>query len=49
MGYRIHYAVREGMLRAAGKSERFCHACFSGQYAIPFTPTSRRQMRLVGV
>ena len=27
----------------------FCHACFSGQYAIPFTPSTKRQMRLVGV
>jgi hypothetical protein len=23
------------MLRAAGKSERFCHACFSGRYPVP--------------
>jgi hypothetical protein len=27
----------------------FCHACFSGKYAIPFSPTGKRQMRLVGV
>lgn len=29
--------------------DHFCHACFSGRYAIPFSQTSRRQMRLVGV
>src|SRR5262245_19365601 len=34
----------------AGNSvDHFCHACFSGKYAIPFSPTSKRQMRLVGV
>ena len=26
-----------------------CHACFSGQYAIPFTASVKRQMRLTGV
>ncbi|HEY1692654.1 MAG TPA: amidophosphoribosyltransferase [Polyangiaceae bacterium] len=39
----------EGMLRAIGNEGSHCHACFSGQYAIPFTPTNKRQMRLVGV
>ena len=29
--------------------DRFCHACFSGNYPIPFTPTTKRQMRLIGV
>ena len=29
--------------------EHFCHACFSGQYAIPFSPTDKRQPRLIGV
>jgi hypothetical protein len=37
------------MLEAVGRGSAFCHACFSGQYAIPFTPTNKRQMRLVGV
>jgi len=27
----------------------FCHACFSGEYAVPFTPSVKRQMRLTGV
>jgi amidophosphoribosyltransferase len=27
----------------------YCHACFSGQYAIPFVASARKQMRLVGV
>jgi amidophosphoribosyltransferase len=31
------------------RAEHFCHACFSGKYAIPFSPTGKRQMRLVGV
>jgi hypothetical protein len=41
------------MLRAVsgpnGDPNHYCHACFSGDYAIPFTPTSKKQMRLVGV
>ncbi len=45
----LGYLSIEGMLAAVGAEDRFCHACFSGQYAIPFTPTNRRQMRLVGV
>jgi amidophosphoribosyltransferase len=45
----LAYLSIEGMLDAVGGREAFCHACFSGQYAIPFTPTARRQMRLVGV
>jgi hypothetical protein len=34
-----------------GKPDSFCHACFSGQYAVPFTATSKRQtsLRLIGV
>ena len=27
----------------------FCHACFSGQYSIPFTPSPKKQMRLSSV
>ena len=45
----LGYLSLEGMLRAVGDDDSFCHACFSGQYAIPFTPTSKRQMKLVGV
>jgi amidophosphoribosyltransferase len=45
----LGYLSLEGMLAALGGDDGFCHACFSGQYAIPFTPTSKRQMRLVGV
>jgi hypothetical protein len=37
------------MLTTLGGGDAHCHACFSGQYAIPFSPTGRRQMRLVGV
>jgi amidophosphoribosyltransferase len=32
-----------GMLRAAGASNRFCHACFSGQYPTP-TPEDYVQL-----
>jgi amidophosphoribosyltransferase len=39
----------EGMVTALGNEGSYCHACFSGQYAIPFTPTNKRHMRLVGV
>ncbi|HEY5242074.1 MAG TPA: amidophosphoribosyltransferase, partial [Polyangiaceae bacterium] len=39
----------EGMVAALGSEGEYCHACFSGQYAIPFTPTNKRHMRLVGV
>lgn len=45
----LGYLSLGGMLEAVGDRESFCHACFSGEYAIPFTPTSKRQMRLVGV
>jgi amidophosphoribosyltransferase len=48
----LGYLSLEGMLetvRSATSQAGFCHACFSGQYAIPFTPVNKRQMRLVGV
>jgi amidophosphoribosyltransferase len=45
----LAYLSLEGMLATLGGGNSFCHACFSGQYAIPFTATNRRQMRLVGV
>jgi amidophosphoribosyltransferase len=45
----LGYLSLEGMIETLGGGNGFCHACFSGQYAIPFTATNRRQMRLVGV
>jgi amidophosphoribosyltransferase len=45
----LGYLSLEGMLTAVGGEDALCHACFSGQYAIPFTPSNKRQMRLVGV
>jgi amidophosphoribosyltransferase len=39
----------DGMVTALGQEGSYCHACFSGQYAIPFTPTNKRHVRLVGV
>lgn len=55
----LGYLSLEGMVNAVGgmggpnapamPASNFCHACFSGQYAIPFSPTNRRQMRLVGL
>jgi amidophosphoribosyltransferase len=31
----LGYLSLEGMLRAAGAQEGYCHACFSGDYPIP--------------
>jgi amidophosphoribosyltransferase len=31
----LGYLSLEGMLKAAGQSDRFCHACFSGRYPLP--------------
>jgi amidophosphoribosyltransferase len=45
----LGYLSLEGMLAAMGGDAALCHACFSGQYAIPFTPAHKRQLRLVGV
>ncbi len=51
----LAYLSLEQMLSAVtslgeGKDPtHFCHACFSGDYAVQFTPSNRRQMRLVGV
>jgi len=54
----LAYLSLDGMLDAVtdiGDKTRdldrthFCHACFSGQYAIPFTASTKRQMRLTGV
>ena len=49
----LGYLSLEGMLAAVsgekGDPQSLCHACFSGEYAIPFNPTNKRQMRLVGV
>ncbi len=45
----LGYLSLDGMIDTLGGGSSFCHACFSGQYAIPFTAANRRQMRLVGV
>jgi amidophosphoribosyltransferase len=50
----LGYLSLEGMLAAVsgheGTSRGYCHACFSGKYAIPFeAKTGKRPMRLVGV
>jgi len=52
----LGYLSLQGMIKAvAGSAEGtagFCHACFSGEYAIPFKNTGsshKKQMRLVGV
>ena len=31
----LGYLSLNGMLKAAGSTNRFCHACFSGQYPVP--------------
>ena len=52
----LQYLSLDGMLSAvagpeatASDKKSFCHACFSGKYAINFIPPSKRQSRLVGV
>ena len=42
-------ASREGARGPANETPGYCHACFSGKYAIPFVATPRKQMRLVGI
>ncbi len=32
----LHYLSLEGLLKATGEAERYCTACFSGQYPVPF-------------
>ena len=34
----LGYLSLEGMLRAAGSANAFCHACFSGRYPVPVLP-----------
>jgi amidophosphoribosyltransferase len=45
----IGYLSLDGMMGSLGGGDAYCDACFTGHYAIPFTPASKRQMRLVGV
>jgi amidophosphoribosyltransferase len=48
----LGYLSLEGMLRAAGTRNAFCHACFSGQYPIPEdagTVPTRNQLPLVTI
>jgi amidophosphoribosyltransferase len=49
----LGYLSLDGMLKAvagpSGDKNGFCHACFSADYAIPFTPNNKRQMRVLGV
>ena len=48
----LGYLSLQGLMRAvAGKPADggYCHACFSGEYAIPFQPPSRRQIKVVGI
>jgi amidophosphoribosyltransferase len=52
----LGYLTLEGMLAAVTATgdrpgddpANFCHACFSGEYALPFSTTARRPTRLVG-
>jgi amidophosphoribosyltransferase len=34
----LHYLSLEGMMRAVGRSEGYCHACFSGAYPLDVNP-----------
>jgi len=38
----LGYLSLEGMLAAAGPEDRYCHACFSGQYPIPVQASEDR-------
>jgi len=43
----LAYLSLDGMVKQAGGSG-FCHACFSGEYAVPFSPPAgKRALRLV--
>jgi amidophosphoribosyltransferase len=53
----IGYLTLEGLIAsvraveggADADADRYCHACFSGQYPVPFTPSPRaRHLRLLG-
>ena len=48
----LGYLSLEGMLASVAGSEaamdRFCHACFSGKYDVPFTPPQRAKAKVVG-
>jgi amidophosphoribosyltransferase len=49
----LRYLSMEGMLRAvcddpSAQNDRFCAACFSGKYPIPFTDEELVQLRLFG-
>jgi amidophosphoribosyltransferase len=54
----LGYLSLDGMLAAVTETgdktrdtdpTHFCHACFSGQYSIPFVPSTKKHMRLTGV
>jgi amidophosphoribosyltransferase len=32
----LHYLSLEGLLEATGEGDRYCNACFTGQYPVPF-------------
>ncbi len=53
----LGYLSLEGMISAVTETgdetrdrdpSHFCHACFSGDYAIPFAPSTKRHVRLTG-
>jgi amidophosphoribosyltransferase len=47
----LGYLSLEGMLQGVGRGHSYCHACFSGQYPVPFAPSTdtRRPSRVLGV
>ncbi len=40
----LKYLSLDGLLRAAGGPERYCNACFTGDYPLPFTDTLVKDM-----
>jgi amidophosphoribosyltransferase len=45
----LGYISMAGLLKAAGRENGFCHACFSMQYPVPFPTDERAQLPLFAV
>ncbi|MBI3081105.1 MAG: amidophosphoribosyltransferase [candidate division NC10 bacterium] len=43
----LAYLSHQGLLRAVGKGEGYCAACFTGQYPVPFPAEDVSQLRLL--
>jgi amidophosphoribosyltransferase len=43
----LAYLSHQGLLRAVGKGEGYCAACFTGVYPVPFPVEDVSQLRLL--